>query len=137
MKTGIRLEGADEMDASLERLHGMTDEDALRALGFEALEPVADAARGLVRKRTGVLAASIGVGDHLSPAQAAQNTPEPGTVEVYVGPGSMTRAITEEFGTVREVGHPYMRPAWMGQLGEVQQRLRTGAARLLRSLTKG
>jgi hypothetical protein len=58
-------------------------------------------------------------------------------VEIYVGPGSMAQAITEEFGTVREAAHPYMRPAWDMRLGEVIARLRVGAGRRLKRIVKG
>lgn len=136
---GIRMqiEGFDEADRNLEQLQQMTDAEQLRALGFEALEPVANSARGLVRTRTGRLRQSIGVGDKLSPAQAAQSTPAPGTVEVYVGPGPLVQAITEEFGTVREQGHPFMRPAWDGNVDEVIARLRKGASARLRRIMGG
>lgn len=136
-RAGLRLEGADDVDANLKALLDFGDPDALRQIGVDALEPVADAARGLVRQRTGWLARSIVAGDHLSPAQAASSQPEAGTVEVYVGPGPLTEAITEEFGTVHEQGHPYMRPAWDGNIGEVRQRLARATGDRLQRLTKG
>jgi|UPI00083722D4 hypothetical protein len=133
----MRVEGFGDADRNLAALERLADADDLRALGMDALEPVADAARGMVRQRTGRLMRSIGVGTQLSPAQAARVSPDPGTVEIYVGPGSMAQAITEEFGTVREAAHPYMRPAWDMRLGEVIARLRVGAGRRLKRIVKG
>lgn len=137
MGSRFKVEGFDEADHAIESLGGMTNPDDLRALGMDALEPVADTARGLVRSRSGRLRRSIGVGDHLSPAQAAASSPEAGTVETYVGPGALTEAITEEFGTVFEPGSPYMRPSWDSNLGTVQSRLVEGARRNLRRITGG
>lgn len=137
MKTGLRIEGFEEVDRNLEKLAEVADEKELRALGREALRPVADMAKELVRRRTGTLAESIRVGSRLSGRQAAMNPPEPKTVEVYVGPGPLPQAITEEFGTVNEMGHPYLRPAWDGKLDEVRGRLRDGAAKRLKDVTKG
>ena len=136
-RAGLRLEGDDDVDDNLKALLKITDPDTLRRLGIDALEPVADGARGLVRQRTGRLLRSISVGDKLSPAQAASNQPEAGTVEIYVGPGPLTEAITEEFGTVHEQGHPFMRPAWDGNQGEVMRRLTAAAGDHLLDLTKG
>ena len=133
----MRVDGLDEMDAQLKSLSEMADAETLIELGEDALQPVADAARGLVRQRTGRLAASIDVGHQLSPAQAAANKPEPNTVEVYAGPGALPQAITEEFGTVHEQGHPYMRPAWDGNVGAVMTRLAKGAGDRLRGIVKG
>lgn len=137
MKSGIRIEGFEEADANLAALSRMADEGDLRALGIDALEPVAETARSIVRQRTGRLMRSIRVGTELSRAQAARFPAERGTVEIYVGPASMTRAITEEFGTVREVGRPYMRPAWDTRVTDVVSRLRDGAGRLLRQIVGG
>ncbi len=133
----MKIEGFEEADANLEALAALSDAEALVALGIDALQPVADTARGIVRRRTGRLAQSIGVGTRLSPRQAALSAPERGTVEIYVGPGSMPQAITEEFGTVNEAGHPYLRPAWDTRLADVLARLRQGAATRLQRITKG
>ena len=133
----MKIEGFDEADANLEALGAMGEAEAMVALGLDALQPVAETARSLVRRRTGRLGQSIGVGTQLSPRQAALSAPERGTVEIYVGPGSMPQAITEEFGTVNEVGHPYLRPAWDTRLADVLARLRQGAATRLQRIAKG
>ena len=133
----FRLEGDVALVDNLKSLHGITDPQVLRRIGIDGLEPIADAARGLVRQRTGRLANSIGTGDQLSPAQAASSQPEPGTVELYVGPGALVEAITEEFGTVHEQGHPFMRPAWDGNVGEVIRRVGAATGIELNRLTKG
>ena len=135
-KTGMRIEGFEEADRNLARLADVADKKELRALGRDALRPVAQTAKQLVRKKTGRLAKSIRVGSRLSARQAALAPPEPGTVEVYVGSGPLTQAITEEFGTVHETGQPFIRPAWDARLVEVLARLRDGAAARLQKVMK-
>lgn len=137
MKAGLRVEGFDDADKRLARLNDIGDASALKEVGIDALQPVADAARSLVRRRTGTLGNSIHAGDRLNPAQAALSHPEPGTVEIYVGPGPMPQAITEEFGTVHESPHPYMRPAWDSQLSAVQARLKDSLGKRLDRIAKG
>ena len=137
MSASLKVEGFDEMDDNLSDLLRMGDRDALVEIGSDALASVADVARGLVRRRTGRLGSSIAVGTQLSPAQAAQSQPDPGTVEIYVGPGPLPQAITEEFGTYRESPHPFMRPAWDGQASEVVARIRAAAGDRLRRFVKG
>lgn len=137
MKAGLRIEGFDDVDRRLVRLEAMGDIEPLKDIGIEAIGPVAETARGLARRRTGALANSIHAGDRLSPAQAALNRPEPGTVEVYAGPGPLPQAITEEFGTVHEGAHPYMRPAWDSRVSDVQDRLRGGLGKRLDRIVKG
>lgn len=137
MRAGFRVEGFDEADRNLAALDDLTDSDELKRIGIVALQPVAETAKGLVRRRSGRLGDSIHAGDRLSPVQAAKHSPEPGTVEVYVGPGSLKQAITEEFGTVHENAHPYLRPAWDGRLRAVQARLGAGLGERLTRLLKG
>lgn len=137
MKAGLRIEGFDEADQKLARLDDMRDADALKDIGIDALEPVADTARALVRRRTGSLANSIHAGDRLGPRQSALSHPEPGTVEVYAGPGPLPQAITEEFGTIHEGAHPYMRPAWDSRVSDVQSRLKEGLGNRLDRIVKG
>ncbi|WP_289144994.1 HK97 gp10 family phage protein [uncultured Sphingobium sp.] len=137
MKSGFRIEGFEDADRNLTRLSDMTDADQLKAIGINALQPVADTAKALVRRRTGALANSIHAGDQLSRAQAARHAPEPGTVEIYVGPGPLPQAITEEFGTVYEGAHPFLRPSWDGRLREVQSRLRAALGDRLTRILRG
>jgi len=137
MSSAFKAEGFDETDRALADLSRMADSDVLIDIGEDALQPIADAARGMVRQRTGRLARSIGVGTQLSPRQAALFKPDPGTIEVYVGAGSLPQAITEEFGTYREAAHPFMRPAWDSRLAEAVTRLRAAAGERLRRIVRG
>ena len=111
MTMSARSTGFRQLDVKLDALKGVARDDALLAAFTAGAQPVADAARALVRERSGELHDSIDVGTRLSPAQAAQE-PSDGHVRVYVGPGSLAQAITEEFGTLHEAPHPFMRPAW-------------------------
>lgn len=111
MSWGARKTGFQQLDgkmAGMKRLSG--DDVAIRAL-TAAGQPIAEAARANVRVASGRLRDSIIVGTQLSPSQAAAATDD-GKPHVYVGPGSLVEAITEEFGTVHEGPHPFLRPAW-------------------------
>lgn len=136
-RTGMRLEGDADMDKRLSRVEGLADRDFLEQLAVSALAPVADAARGIVRQRSGRLHDSLAAGTRLSHSQAADEIRDPDVVAAYVGPGSMAQAITEEFGTVDEVGNPYLRPAWDENVGGVQAAVRNGLGDRLRRLAKG
>ena len=116
MTWGVRRSGFIEMRGKLDQLKGAARDDVLREAFTAGGEPVANAARDLVRVSSGRLRDSIGVGTGRSPRQAALNGAHKG-VQVYVGPGALPEAITEEFGTLHEEPHPFLRPAWDSQQG--------------------
>lgn len=119
---GARLDGAKRVRTIIVGIEGVPSDDALRRALEAGAEPVAARARDLVRRRSGQLRDSIGVGTQLSPRQASIS-PKEGRVEVYAGPGALPQAITEEFGTAHEAPHPYMRPAWDAEQGTSIERI--------------
>lgn len=99
----------------LERALGQLPKATRRQVGLKVLrqggEPVAKAARALVRVDQGDLRESIDVSTNLARSQRGDKGAL-APVEMYIGPGQHPQAITEEFGTWFEPGHPYLRPAW-------------------------
>ena len=132
MKPGLQVEGLKEFDGQIEGLTTVRDPNVMLQAGMDALQPVAERARGLARRRTGQLAGSITTGDQLSPAQAAMSPAPPGTVQVYVGPGPLPQAITEEFGTLDQEPHAFMRPAWDAEERNIIQRVAQALGQKLR-----
>lgn len=108
----IIVEGLDELAAALRELPKATENNVLRRVLKKRAQPIADRASGLVRTKTKTLKKSIGVGTRLSRSQASQHLKQPGDVEVFIGAGALVQAITEEFGTIRQEPHPFLRPAW-------------------------
>lgn len=102
----------------LERALGELPKATRRRVGLKVLreggEPIAKAARALVRVRSGDLRESYDVGTNLAPSQRGDRGAV-APVEVYVGPGQNPQAITEEFGTFDQEAHPSLTPAWEGE----------------------
>jgi HK97 gp10 family phage protein len=136
MTMSVRTIGFEELDGKIDKLKTVARDEVLLAAFIAGGEPIAEAARSLVRRRSGKLHDSIGVGTELSPHQAALNPPGKG-VQVYVGPGALPEAITEEFGTVHEAPHPYMRPAWDGQQGAAISEIARVTAAEVDKITRG
>ena len=110
MKLGAKQTGFADTQRRLNNVATAAQPDVLKSALRPGAERIAEAARARVRERSGRLHDSIGVGEDLSPAQSTGHTGA--AAELFVGPGSMVEAITEEFGTMHEAAHPYMRPAW-------------------------
>lgn len=114
MSWGVRVTGLADLKLRLSGASEITDPSVVQPALLAGGEPVAEAARSIVRQRSGRLEQSIDVGTELSSHQADDG--ETGPV-AYIGPASMAEAITEEFGTLHEAPHPYLRPAWEQQQG--------------------
>lgn len=124
MSVKFRLDGAKELDKVLQSLAATTARGVTRRALTRALEPVAEAARGMAPKDTGKLAENIGVSSKLTKSQAreARGTTSRDVQTLYVGP-QWASAHLVEFGTGprhhksgKFVGvmppQPFMRPAW-------------------------
>ncbi len=117
MTWGARKSGFSAVDSQLIGISGLSRPEILKPALQAGAQPFAEAARGLVRVRTGRLRDSIAVGDQLPPHAASVDQSSGALVEVFVGPGPYPEATTEEFGTLHEAPHPFMRPAWEQQQG--------------------
>lgn len=107
----FKIEGLSDLEETLKELPKATGKAVLRRGLLKAAEPIAASAASNARRRTGKLQISTGVGTKLSRRQKRLHKPE-STVEVFAGPGALVQSITEEFGTVDQAPHPFMRPAW-------------------------
>jgi HK97 gp10 family phage protein len=144
-KTMVKVEGLAALQAALRQLPDATAKNVLRRVGRKVLQPVADRAEALAREHTGALKRSIGVSTKLTKSQRRANVKVGrDDVEVYVGAGGLTQAITEEYGTEDQTPHPFMRPAWDGEKRSVLANVKTGlwteidkaAARLAKKAAK-
>lgn len=133
MSFSMRMTGARELDRVLSSLKATTARGITRRAMAQALEPVAETARGLVPRDSGKLADSIGVGSKLVKNQARAARTSRDVQSMYVGPRS-SMAHLVEFGTGprfqkngKFVGvmppQPFMRPAWDAKREEVLARL--------------
>jgi len=131
MKVTYTLAGLKELDAALGELPKATGKNILRRVLRKAGQPIADEARQLAPRDTGELLRSIGVGTQLTRRQRAQHRrmfrDDRASVEMFVGPGGLAQAVTQEFGTYKEPAQPFMRPAWdankMKALGTIKLEL--------------
>ena len=143
--TRVRVEGLRELQDALQELPKLTAKNVMKRVLTKRAQPIADDAESRVRVKSGKLKISVGVGTKLSRRQrgmhqkAAQDE-----VEVFVGPGALQQATTEEFGTYKQAAHPYMRPAWDAHKGkllegireDLQQEIIKAAARIARKAAK-
>lgn len=107
----VRVEGLADLEEALSELKKATAKNVLKRVLTRAGTATAQDAANEARKLSGKLQRSFGVSDKLSRRQKSQNVKE-STVEVYAGPGALTQAITEEFGTSSQAPHPTLRPSW-------------------------
>ena len=121
MKTTVRVEGLSDLDAALGALaeeYGKANGKAvLRRVGIKALQPMAEAARGLApddpETEGNDLKASITVGTKLNKTQAreARKDENKALVTVYMGTNDPA-GVQQEFGNVNHGPQPFMRPAF-------------------------
>jgi HK97 gp10 family phage protein len=109
----FRIEGLRECEEALRELPKATGKNVLRRALMAAGQPILNAAQQLAPELTGTLKRSHAAGTRLTRRQRQQHKAE-SAVEIFVGPGGLVQAITQEFGTVKAPAQPFMRPAWDG-----------------------
>lgn len=142
MRTTLRVEGLRELDLALAELPAATGKNCLRRALTSAALPIVVAAKIFSPFRTGNLRRSIGVskikftsgaagkaafaeamagGATRQEASAAAAAANAGAADkgitsavAVIGPGRSRYAGMQEFGSVKNAPHPYMRPAWDG-----------------------
>lgn len=130
-KLTMKVEGLRELDAALGELPKATGKAVLRRTLKKAGKPVADDYAEKVRRRSGALAESAGVSTKLSRRQGRLHRKmfkdDKASVEMFVGPGALTQAITEEFGTPDQPAQGELRKSWdanrMGVLDTIKATL--------------
>jgi HK97 gp10 family phage protein len=111
MDLTFKLQGMKELEQVLGRLPSATSKNVVRRASKEALEPAARKARSRVRVDTGQLLESINVSERLNRPQKAKYNKQ-SDFEMHMGPSGVPQGITEEFGTLHQPAHPFMRPTW-------------------------
>lgn len=107
-----------------------TGRNVVRRALLKAARPVVEAAKGYApddpETAAPDLKSSITATDKLT-RRAKQNNPRINEVEVFIGPATtagrlvLNYAAFQEFGTVKQPPHPYLRPAWDSRKGEVEE----------------
>ncbi len=117
----IRIEGLKELDRALGQLPVATGKNVLRRVARAALEPIIADAKTKVHVLSGDTRGSLAVSTKLSHRQKALHKKlvrgDKTSVEMFAGAGPHNfapQAIFEEFGTVKQPPHPFLRPAWDG-----------------------
>ncbi len=121
MAQKFRIEGLKELDKALGQLPRATGKNVLRRVARQALEPIIEVAKGLVHEQSGDLRGSLAVSPKLSHRQKTLHkrmfANERSSIEMFAGAGShhfVPQGVFEEFGTVKQSPHPFLRPAWDG-----------------------
>ena len=107
----FKLEGLSELADGLDELPKATSTNVVKRALLKAADPIAEYAKRLAPRLTGALQLSISPGTTLSRRQKSLYHKE-SQVEIFVGPGALVQAITQEFGTVSQPPQSFMRPAW-------------------------
>lgn len=110
-KTTFKIEGLRELKSALEDLPKAASTTVLKNTLMEAGYPMELEAVAYAPHLTGMLKRSFKIGTRLSRRQKAMNEKE-SQVEVYIGPGPLVQAITQEFGTKTNSPQPFLRPAF-------------------------
>lgn len=143
-RNAVRVEGLKELEHALRELPKATARNTLKGVLKKRAEPIAAAARSLVRVKSGRLRDSIVVSPKISNATgkaefAAALRAGKGKAaavsalrdarraaggssyfaEMHVGPGPLPHAHLNEFGSSKMSPKPFMRPAWDSNKGAV------------------
>jgi len=136
-KNTVKVEGLKELDRALAELPKAVARNTLRRVLKKAGEPIADKARQLAPVKSGKLRDSIivsaklgtkaGQAEYAAAMEAGLGqTAALGAMrdarraakgsgsfaEMHIGPGRQPHAHLQEFGSVNNQPHPFMRPAW-------------------------
>lgn len=113
MGVTFAIEGLEDLVANMGELPKATQRNTGKRILTRRAQPVADAAAQLAPERSGRLAFSISVSSTLTRRQRGAKESE---VEVYIGPaggnGALNYASLEEFGSIHNIAHGFMRTAW-------------------------
>lgn len=111
MQITFNVRGLRETSEAISELRKATGRKQARDSLIVAGEITARTARSLAPVDRGYLREGIEVSTRLSSRQAAMHQKQ-AEVEVFIGPRSGTKGIVQEFGSVDQGPHAYLRPAW-------------------------
>lgn len=125
MSVTVKVAGLADIERALDDL----SQSAARGVGRRVLkaagQPVADRYSAAVRRRSGDLGDSAAVSDKLTRRQASGRK-KAADVEMFIGPGGLPQAITEEFGTVNIAPQGELRNAWDHEADPTLDRIARG-----------
>jgi len=164
----VKMEGFKELEAALMELPKATGKNVLRRVLKKMATPIVADAKANAPVDTGLLVRKITQSGSLSANEKSEAGGGPqfqgigadgkkifskadakNYVEVHVGVAgikqSIARGFFQEFGTVENVAHPFMRPAWDGNKdkalttfkADVWAEIEKAAARRAKKLAKG
>lgn len=112
----FKLEGLEQTVSNLGDLARATQRNAVLRTLLKAGEPTATLAASLAPRERGILSFSMAVTNQLTRRHKSEQRNRPSEVEVYIGPaggmGALYYASAQEFGSLANMPHPYLRPAW-------------------------
>lgn len=117
MAETFRIEGLAELEKSLIELREnfnlsrASAKNIVKRALTKSAEPFRSDAEARAPVLTGHLKQSFTTGTKLTRRQKSKYRKE-SELEIFVGPGGMPQAITQEFGAVQHPPQPFMRPAW-------------------------
>lgn len=118
----FKVSGLEGIDAALEQLKLGQRRSAARRVLARALQPVADLAKSLAPVDEGDLRDSITVSTNVT--RSLRSLRRKDGVTVFAGTANRN-AVPREFGSLRSVAHPFLRPAWDSQKNKVLQSIVT------------
>lgn len=113
----VKVEGLKELQKAILELPKATGRNVVKRALTKAADPIENEAARLAPVLRGHLQRSVSIGTKLSRRQRSQHRKQ-SEVEIFVGPGAMPQAITQEFGAAHHSAQPFMRPAWDGNVAK-------------------
>lgn len=112
MTVKVKVEGLRQVQTALRELPKKSlRRNVLKRVGMRRLEPIARDMRAHVAVHQGLLRESISVSTVLSKRQRKLHRKQD-DVEIFAGPGPDPAGHLEEFGSIHNAPHPFVRPAW-------------------------
>lgn len=131
----VQFEGFDDFEAVLKQMgddfgYKETTRNVLTPAAKVAMEPVLDSARNLARTHTGKMKSTIKVESRIPTNRDKQSSyiQEGDAVIGIVSVRQSKVSLSEEFGTDKKTGHPFLRPALESNQQQVLRRLSAALA---------
>lgn len=134
----VRVEGLKDLEKALIdlrhdfNLSRASVKGVVRRAMVESAKPVKDDAERRAPRLSGQLQESFATGTKLTRRQRRLHQKE-SELEIFVGPGGLAQAVTQEFGTVNHGPQPFLRPAWDSKKMDV---LKTFSGKLAEQIMK-
>ncbi|WP_417255360.1 HK97-gp10 family putative phage morphogenesis protein [Celeribacter halophilus] len=108
----MEFHGGKELEAALQELKLSTRKSIARRVMKKALKPFIERVQVLAPKRSSIMSKSYGITSKLAPREKKKEGKLPESMVVMRAGTAVSRAVLQEFGTVRQEARPHARPAW-------------------------